>query len=231
MKKLKNNTVAFSVISKYPFSGDSKTRLAKDVGLESAGRLSECFLKDFLRRFEKNQVKESFVQTSLWITPYRKETQDYFKNLLSNTNVSFKIVEQPDITFFAKLAYIGESAYKEGLNWLFLTGSDIPDFPFEIFKDVSFKSNTVYIGPDIDNGFYFIALETKYFDLLNLKIENEETVLDSLVKRCQAGGIKVNVLKEWSDIDTIEDLKVTLSRNCPYELPHTYELTQNLFNG
>lgn len=225
---LKNKSACLSVVTKYPHGGNSKTRIAKQTSQETASGLSEAFLCDFVRNFSRSSLE---LDLQLWITPSTPTTKDYYREVCRKFGVSSELHAQPDITFFERLSFIVFKAKSAGIEWVLMTGSDIPDFPFEQISEVSFEENHVYVGPDSDKGFYFIALESKNFDLLNLFVEESQTVLDSLVKKCKDGGIQVKLLKEWSDIDTIEDLQVSLSRNSADELPYTYKASQNLFNS
>ncbi|MCP4914182.1 MAG: hypothetical protein GY909_13805 [Oligoflexia bacterium] len=224
----KNKSVCLSVVTKYPHGGNSKTRIASETDQSTASKLSEAFLCDFIQNFSKSSLG---LDLQLWITPSTPTTKDYYQEICRRFNVNAELFAQPDITFFERLSFIVFKAKSAGIDWVLMTGSDIPDFPFEQYSEVRFEENHVYIGPDSDQGFYFIALESKNFDLLNLFVPESQTVLDSLVKKCKDGGIQVKLLKEWSDIDTIEDLKVSLARNSANELPYTYNASQNLFNS
>lgn len=200
---------AFAIIGRLPEVGVSKTRLAQDVGEVAAFELYNSFVEDFSNRISQL----SNLPLHIWGSPSTEETKSYFKRLFPKHFFSFQL----ETSFFQKLKQIFQELPD---TFIYLTGTDLPDFPFEILNELTPKKGSVYIGPDSDGGFYFLAAHSENGNIFDLELEGN--VLDSLVKKCKGLNLEVNLLKEWSDIDTVTDLEICLKRNSFDELPLTY---------
>ncbi len=211
----------FCVIGKLPHEGFSKTRLAKDLGDAAALEIYQAMLKDFFFHYEE---KASHIPLQFYGTPRTKDVEVYFSELLREfPKIDFRFRFQNELSFFERLAEIFQS---HANDYIHLTGTDIPMFPYEYLFDFKFSRNEVSIGPDTDGGFYYFgsyAQGGQVFSSSNLPREGSETVLESLTRLCKEKGLKVKLLKEWSDIDTVSDLIKSLTEMGPEGLPFTYQ--------
>jgi glycosyltransferase A (GT-A) superfamily protein (DUF2064 family) len=192
----------FAIFGKRPIPGFAKTRLEKHLGSKKTQALYHSFMEEFFPRLE------SFDRDiHLFATPNGEETKRYFENLI---NSPFKFYFQSELPFFLRLKEVFEKM--EG-NFIHLTGTDIPDFPFEILNEVSPSLHRVYIGPDHDGGFYYLGAHSSHHEIFDLDIESgASNVLEKVIQKSKSLGLSVTLLKKWSDIDEIDDLNAYFQR-------------------
>ena len=88
-----------------------------------------------------------------------------------------------------------------------LTGTDIPDFPFSELDKINGESD-IYLGPDSDGGYYYVGAKSYYNDVFDIDVsDGNSSVLQETLNLCQNKGYTTQLLKSWSDIDTLQDLK------------------------
>lgn len=177
--------------------------------------LYRAFIQDFSKRYC------NFCQIPLrpLIDFQNNAEKEEMLELLNEVPFVLPVLSQQDLAFFERLA--------KGLSnietpYFYLTGADLPHFPFHFLDEVSLEEDSVTIGPDKDGGFYFLAGPKKCAQVFSRPIDSVD-VFKSLVRNFQEGGFRVKVLKEWSDIDTAFDLVSCLNQFCADELPHTYD--------
>ena len=207
-----------AIFGKLPQKGFSKTRLSKDVGEELALKLYKAFISDFAKNLENINCFETIY---VFGTPSQLETQKYFQREFSK----FKMIyfPQSEVPFFQRLAEVFSKIREaEGDCYIHLTGTDIPDFPFEQITKILPKKNTLYLGPDIDGGFYYVGGEAKFYKVFSFEIHG--TILESISKSAKDLGLEVSHLKTWSDIDDLDGLKAVLKRSPREKISHTAAL-------
>lgn len=206
------------IFGKRPIKGFSKTRLSKDIGEDFALNLYDAFIKDFSHNLAKFNFFESIY---IFATPDQIETQEYFIGEFSQFKI--KYFSQSDLPFFCRLSEVFLKIKElEGDCFIHLTGTDIPDFPFEEIAGLIPKPNTIYLGPDTDGGFYYVGGEAKLKDIFKFEITG--TILESIMQRVSSLGLEVFQLKTWSDIDDLVGLKACLSRSPREKISHTKAL-------
>jgi glycosyltransferase A (GT-A) superfamily protein (DUF2064 family) len=207
----------FVIFGKMPQIGFSKTRLAREVGEGLALSLYDAFIKDFSKNLSKTKIKSIYI----FGTPDTLDTKEYFFREFSNFNINY--FPQSELSFFQRLRELFLKIREvEGECFIHLTGTDIPDFPFEEIEKINPKPNTIYLGPDIDGGFYYVGGEARFFDIFSFI--PGENILERISKRIGELGLEVSHLKTWSDIDDLRGLKVTLERSSREKISHTREL-------
>ena len=200
-----------------PQIGFSKTRLASDVGEGLALSLYGAFIKDFSKNLSKTKIKSIYI----FGTPNTLDTKDYFFQEFSKFNINY--FPQSELSFFQRLREVFIKVREiEGECFIHLTGTDIPDFPFEEIEKINPSPNTIYLGPDIDGGFYYVGGEARFFDIFSF--EPGENILERISNKIGELGLEVSHLKTWSDIDDLGGLKVTLERSSREKISHTREL-------
>ncbi len=236
----KNQKRFFVVIGKRPMRGFSKTRLAKEVGEEKSVLLYDAFIKDFFKNLDLNQreggfSKRSFGDVELFVTPSEVQSVTYFENMLKELGLdNFRIRFQAEKKFFERLGCIFKEIHVDSDgSFLHLTGTDIPDFPFQFLKQDFFNDLTiedVVIGPDEDGGFYYLGLNSKFYnifqDIDNLIVGNK-SVFDVLVNQCKKIGLRVRLLEKWSDIDNLSDLKKCIRRASNFHIENTLRICKD----
>jgi glycosyltransferase A (GT-A) superfamily protein (DUF2064 family) len=220
---LTSTQVEFVLFGKALRLGSVKTRLFPDDP-EKCLLLYKAFFKDFLRRYNSHCTLPLRPLIDIETDREREELSEILESSkIHNLDMFVQIKDD----FFKRLA-AGVSQIES--PYFFLTGTDLPHFPFHFLNELKMETNTVYIGPDIDGGIYFAAgpkESARCFDIDS----SPEKVGHSLVRNFQKHGYEVKLLKEWSDIDTIEDLHKCLERFGSNELTYTYEALRELKNN
>ncbi len=214
-----NNSIEFVLFGKTPRYGHVKTRLFPEKP-EYSLLIYKAFLKDFFLRYSLN--------CKLALRPlldYHDENDlNEFHNFARPVSSLLEPIYQKPASFFNRLA--------DGLEeiespYFYLTGTDLPHFPFDYLNNISLSCNEVTIGPDRDGGFYFLAGPRGCAQLLKLE-QDPQSICVSLVRNFQEAGFRVKLLKPWSDIDTASDLVNCLNHFCADELPYTYEALEKM---
>ncbi|MFI5390571.1 MAG: hypothetical protein ACHQYQ_04345, partial [Bacteriovoracales bacterium] len=165
----------------------------------------------------KTKIKSIYI----FGTPDTLDTKEYFFREFSNFNINY--FPQSELPFFQRLKDLFLKIREvEGECFIHLTGTDIPDFPFEEIEKINPRPNTIYLGPDIDGGFYYVGGEARFFDIFSFI--PGENILERISKRIRDLGLEVSHLKTWSDIDDLRGLKVALERSSREKISHTREL-------
>ena len=207
-----------AIFGKMPLKGFSKTRLSKDVGEEMALKLYRAFIKDFAQNLREFGQFESLY---IFGSPDHLDTEGFFRQEFLNFNI--KYFPQSEIPFFSRLQEVFLKIREvEGDCFIHLTGTDIPDFPFDQLVGIEPKKNTIYFGPDIDGGFYYVGAEAKSQKIFSFEISG--SILESISRAAKDLGYKVSHLKTWSDIDDLTDLEAALARNPVEKISHTRAL-------
>jgi len=230
----------FVVIGKRPIRGFSKTRLAKELGEERSFCLYDAFIKDFFKNLELIQrtggfLKRNLGNIELFVTPSEKQSIAYFENILTKLDLDhFRIRFQVKKKFFERLKLVFKEINLENdSSFIHLTGTDIPDFPFHfldqrLFHDL--QTEDVIIGPDDDGGFYYLGMNSKFYDLFenidSLVLDNE-SVSQVLINQCKKIGLRVRLMEKWSDIDTLLDLKKCIKRGNNHKIENTLRVCKD----
>ena len=217
----------FAVLGKLPQRGFSKTRLAKDLGDDAAILLYHSFIDDFFKNFKKN-IKLPFY---FFGTPAVHETYKLFNKKAYTNELDFDYYEQPEKPFFERLKAIFEVIEeKEGECFIHLTGTDIPDFPFNKIKLGRCEKNLLSIGPDSDGGYYYLGTHSKNLEIFSIEkyLKSGLGVFNSTIKVANVLNLKIETLEEWSGIDDLSDLKNTLARSDESVICHTRDVCKIL---
>ena len=216
----------FAIVGKRPIPDFSKTRLAESVGNDFADQLYRAFIQDFFR----NLATSKFNEETIWFfgTPAEEETKKYFQ-IFGDKFEKYHYFHQEDVAFFERLKNIFNQADPQDI--IYLTGTDLPDFPFNKIQDLSIDDGEFVIGPDPDGGFYFLAAKAKYaelFDIDHLVKDGMDSVFETILARGKELELTPMIIDEWSDIDTLSDLKEFKTRNTKLTCPYTFELLTKL---
>ena len=200
---------AFCILGKLPKKGFSKTRLAEKIGEPAALEIYQALLRDFFSHYQK---EASSIPLLFYGTPETLETKLYFIDLIKKfPQIHFHFLFQDELPFFKRLEKIFLS-HRD--CYLHLTGTDIPQFPYKTLPFYGeIDENEVVIGPDRDGGFYYFGTwgkNGKVFSSPQFLEKSSEFVFETLLQLCRENGLKVRLLNEWFDVDTIFDLERAL---------------------
>ncbi len=188
-----------AVFIKYPQSGQVKSRLALDIGADLAKDLYICFVEDILNKYSNKDFDLIFCI-------YPPEKLNDFKVWLGDKN--FVIQEGENLGDKMKNTFI--SLFNK-YNHVIVIGSDSPDLPIEIinYSFEKLQTDKKVIGKAIDGGYYLIGFNKdnfvpQIFEGIKWSTEN---VFKDTIKIFNQQNQSIYILKEWFDVDTIDDLK------------------------
>jgi rSAM/selenodomain-associated transferase 1 len=106
--------------------------------------------------------------------------------------------------------------FSEGVGDVLLIGSDIPGLTAEVIEEAFtvLLKNEAVIGPAGDGGYYLIGFKKRSFEpiIFHEMIWSTKTVFRETLDKLLNASLKVHVLPELTDVDTVEDLKTLMSQ-------------------
>jgi glycosyltransferase A (GT-A) superfamily protein (DUF2064 family) len=97
-----------------------------------------------------------------------------------------------------------------------LIGSDIPGLTTDVIEEAfaALLTNDAVIGPADDGGYYLIGFRKKSFEpgIFHDMVWSTGTVFRETMDKLHDALLKVHVLPELTDVDTMEDLKAFMSQ-------------------
>jgi len=192
---------------KYPEQGQVKTRLAKELGEVVTVELYKNFILDLLSMLEK-------IGIHLWLCFYPKNSQGKLKRWLGNRYYYMPQIGE-DLGQRMKNSFI--QAFERDYSQVIVIGSDIPDLPSDFIKEAFWylKTNDVVIGPASDGGYYLIGFKNDTFllEVFEGIRWSTDTVFEETMNILKKLQRKIHILPEWSDVDTLADLKSLVMQN------------------
>ena len=211
----------FAILAKRPLAGFSKTRLSSCLGEKNTVCLYESFMEDFFTRLKR----EWKGPVCFFGTPQNDDTFQYFEQFFSRIQMNVDFAFQKELPFFERLKWIFDEIKRKKKDvFIHLTGSDIPDFPFEFLSQVKPGKTDVFLGPDADKGYYYVGASCRYGNIFEGTGKNP---LDTILNQCKRLNLTVKTLPEWSDIDSFSDLKKSLKRS-ESQMPATHACFKRL---
>jgi rSAM/selenodomain-associated transferase 1 len=196
------------VFVKYPQPGQVKSRLAKDYDDDFAADLYRAFVLDILECVVKGNW-----QLQIFFYPPEKETE--IKKLFGNGH---EYQPQRDTDLGERMKSAFTDCFSEGFKSIVLIGSDLPDLPLKIIEDAFAALDSLsdaVIGPAADGGYYLIGF--RYDTFLPAIFEGLKwgtpLVLEKTIRILKAKNYNMQLIDEWHDIDTGNDLLGLIDRN------------------
>ena len=183
-----------------PIPGRVKTRLAADIGDDSAALLYQAMLRDLQR---------SLAEADFPILPYSPNGETFEEWSTAYT--------QRGSNLGARMFHAFQDCFKMGFSSLILVGSDIPNLNISLIKDALYhlKTDLMCIGATADGGYYLIGFQKKVFTryLFRNICWSTSTVFADTVKKAQNRGISPYYCRPLHDVDTLADLHDVASGN------------------
>lgn len=195
------------IFLKRPVSGQVKTRLGREIGLELAAELYAAFQADLLDRLQN--FKANLV---LAYAPADDASLEHFAPWLrSGADFQDQLWPQPAGSLGARMAAFFESFVTPG-NAAVLIGSDSPNLPNALlesaFAELESESCDVVLSPACDGGYVLVGQREFVPEMFQAVNWSSADVLLQTVRRLQAHKRSLSLLPPWYDIDTAADLKV-----------------------
>jgi glycosyltransferase A (GT-A) superfamily protein (DUF2064 family) len=209
--------------AKYPEPGKVKTRLAADIGEQTACDFYRWMLEKIVHQTGGSENWSSY----LYHAATHAEGESYFENLIDKFAYD-QLDAQPDgdlteklkARFSSSMILIGPSlpmgGGKNGEEYRRIfkyrgvaIGSDCPHVTQNLLNQAftTLESTDVVIGPSTDGGYYLIGLSVLEFGIFDEIDWSTEYVLDQTLERCKTLGLGVKTLPALSDIDLLADLE------------------------
>ena len=200
---------ALVVFAKAPIPGQVKTRLCPPLTSDEAATVHGSFVLDTLER------------TRAAVSKFRLAVDRYLACAPSSALVFFKVMEERQAVRLldqegeelgARMNRVFETLFARGYGRVVIVGTDVPSLPLESYQQAvqQLDRYDVVLGPALDGGYYVVGLKKAAPALFQDIPWSTDRVL-TLTKEKAAGlGLDVGLLREWRDVDTIDDLKALI---------------------
>lgn len=187
--------------------GKVKTRLAKDVGKESALQIYTQ-----LCELTHEVCKEVPVEKHLYFSSFIPE------DLPRDSSYFFHIQKGGDLG--ERMSDAFEEMFGKGYERLLIIGTDCPEISTQLLEEAFslLEKNEVVLGPAKDGGYYLLGMR-RYFPQLFQNINwSTSEVVNQTKKKLESGKISYQLLPVRTDIDTLEDwIKIKDLIKLPHE--------------
>ena len=201
------------VMARWPAPGRCKTRLAGEVGSESAARIQTQLTKHTIA-VAKILAKEKLAEIQLAISgPSSKEAKRWsrkegLENIYCQGEGALGLRMRKQVLFAQKR----QPQEKAGRTTI-LIGSDLPTLcKLDLIHAIEkLKTHELVLGPSSDGGYWLIGLTGRLvkpvvkWPFYGIRWGSDQ-VLEQTIQRAKSEGINHGLLREQNDIDKIEDL-------------------------
>jgi len=190
------NKNALIILIRNPQLGCVKTRLAAEIGEESA-------LKVYMALLDYTRSIASEIDSSrlLFYSDFIEENDSW------NPRLFTKFLQKGN-SFGARMCRAFELALKDHERAVII-GSDCEELTPKIIRDAFniLSEFDVVLGPAKDGGYYLMGLKKIYPELFTNKQWSTSSVLDDTLQDIKKLGLSFYFLPTLSDIDDFEDFK------------------------
>lgn|SRR5574341_178774 len=191
---------------KAPVKGQVKSRLAAAVGEEAAIELYQNFILDIL-----DMVEKSSYPLSICVYP-----PGGVEKVSSWLGKERSCLPQKGGDLGERMGHALQQAFSEGRGRAVLIGSDIPDLPSGIIGEAfeALTTNDAVIGPATDGGYYLIGFNSHAFSPRFFRDIEWSTsgVFRETMNILRGASLRVHLMPQWHDVDTLDDLKELCAR-------------------
>ncbi len=193
--------------SKWPESGQVKTRLGRDIGPHHAARLYRFFVQNL-----STQLRRMDTHAICCYEPASMRTG--FRNWLGD---DFDYLSQQGGNLGERMTNAFQWAFSQNFSTAIVIGTDSPDLPEDYLcqAQTALAEHDVVIGPCQDGGYYLIGFQRDRFlpEAFDGIDWSTERVFHQTQARIEENGRSLHVLPTWFDIDTRSDLVPLIRRN------------------
>ena len=215
------------LLSKTPGCLPVKTRLAADIGSDTALAIYCAFLQDI-----GHKIQQLGFPLRVHHLPGQAEEKPVLKGLLGDVS---DMLPQLGEDLGSRMQHAFECAFAAGHDPVLLIGGDCPDLPPAILQAAfaALADHDCVLGPTFDGGYYLIGFRACGFAPLVFDFGDwgAQSVYGETLQRLQTAGIPFAELAAWDDIDTLAELKRLWQRNQTgwFSNSITMQLLQELF--
>jgi hypothetical protein len=192
------------VMARYPQAGQTKTRLARNLGAEETAVLYRAFLTDLAQCFAG---PNPFYRLCWAYTPAHVDYVSLIAELVPEAGQTMGCFPQRGHDFAARLLYSFQWSTAQGFQRTVLIGSDTPQISRELVADAraALDEADVVLGPVLDGGYYLIAMRQPH-DVFSGIPMSTDVVLQMTIELAQRQGLRVHLLPTLFDVDEWSDL-------------------------
>lgn len=197
------SSVRLIVFAKAPILGAVKSRIAISVGNHLALEIYQSLLR---RVFDSLKC---IPHVEIRVTP-----DDSSKDFPIHNGQPWNFKPQGGGNLGERLAAAFAETFAAKIERAVIIGSDCPEVSE---ADINLAWNALEIsdlvlGPAVDGGYWLIGLRKPCSGLFEQIDWSSNKVLEQTLSRAKVSGLSVHLLRELSDIDTIEDWQRYLDR-------------------
>lgn len=201
---------ALIVFAKNPLQPGVKTRLARDLGDETARRIAMVLTKHV--RDEATAVncrRFAFLDGPEYDPAW--------------SDAVFEIHRQHGSDLGERMANAFEVAFDGGCKKVVMVGTDLPDLSADIINAAfdRLSDHDYVIGPALDGGYYLIGMRAMNRAVFRHISWSSSLVLDQTLERVRELQASVTLLPSLTDVDTAEDLAKVRNQNLLAQLQAT----------
>ena len=191
---------ALGIFAKAPVPGQVKTRLATTIGPDAA---AQWYTQSLHVVFQRTAAAWPKVERVLFYDPPGAESAfDVF------AAVPVHQTPQQGQNLGVRMAAALQYCFNYGMERVVLIGTDAPTVPMERLGEAwdALQDADVVVGPATDGGYYLIATRAPQPQLFEGIAWSTDAVLSATLARAADRDLRVQLLPEWFDVDTAEDL-------------------------
>ena len=210
-----------------PERGKVKSRLAAAIGEEMALEIYKGCVLDIMETLKKGRYP-------FRIFFYPGNAKEKVTNWLGK-DFTYSPQKGSDIGKKMENAFV--QSFSEGSERAVLIGSDIPDLPNSLIHRafLSLDKSEAVLGPASDGGYYLIGFKKNSFlpYVFHGIPWSTPSVYQETIEVFRRSNYRVHILRQWNDVDTLDDLRVLVARNqdTDFRLSRSMSLCRKLFHG
>ncbi len=189
------------VFLKWPEPGRTKTRLIPALGPESAAALYKLLAEATI---EATRPLAGEYERLLCYSP--ADAEDQIRGWLPGES----LWPQPDGDLGHRMSSALRLGFERGAERVAIIGTDVPSVSRHTACEAfdTLDAADLVLGPARDGGYYLLASKRWCPELFVRIAWSSPRVLSTTRERAEAQGLRVHVLEEMDDVDTIDDLSV-----------------------
>lgn len=184
------------VFLKAPRPGEVKTRLAADLDPPAAAAIYRVLVERTLA-----------VVAGAWQVELRYAPDDAREEIAPWLRPGWRGAAQGGGDLGVRLERAVSDAMGGGVNRVVLVGTDCPELGTadieEAWRDL--ELHDVVLGPATDGGYWLIGLRRRWPELFRDIPWSTDRVLATTRARAAGAGLRLALLRERADVDTLED--------------------------
>lgn len=186
------------VFAKAPRAGGVKTRLAETMGADQACQAYRQLASAVMRTvsvFDHVEVRFSPDDAREEIAPWLRPT--------------WTATPQGDGQLGDRMARAFAEAFQRGAERVVVIGSDCAELASKDVRSAwrELKTHDLVVGPALDGGYWLIGLRAPRPELFENIPWSTDAVLGQTLQRAKSLGLRIQLLRILSDVDTEADWK------------------------